>query len=110
MDDLISRQAAKDAFMKATGDGDKVEFCWWVLDSVPIVNPAENGGCWGCQCAMLGQAPVKRGKWNETGDRGGRNYACGCCRFTFIVDTCMGEPMWNYCPNCGVRIRGTNDE
>lgn len=54
----------------------------------------------------LDVVPVKRGKWNETGDRGGRNYACGCCRFTFIVDTCMGEPMWNYCPNCGARMDG----
>lgn len=50
--------------------------------------------------------PVNHGEWNETGDRGGRNYACGCCRFTFIVDTCMGEPMWNYCPNCGAKMDG----
>lgn len=47
---------------------------------------------------------VKHGKWEETGDKGGRNYACNCCRFAFIVDTCMGEPMWNYCPNCGARM------
>jgi len=36
--DLISRQAAKNAFMKATGDGDKVEFYWQVLDSVPTID------------------------------------------------------------------------
>lgn len=49
--------------------------------------------------------PVKHGKWVETGDKGGRNYACNCCRFSFIMDTCMGEPMWNYCPNCGASMK-----
>ena len=43
MDDLISRQAAKDAFMNASADGDKVEFCWWVLDRVPNIDPVEHG-------------------------------------------------------------------
>lgn len=45
MDDLISRQAAKDAFMKATADGDKVEFCWWVLDGLPTIEPIRCGEC-----------------------------------------------------------------
>lgn len=57
--------------------------------------------------------PVKHGKWKETGDKGGRNYACDCCRFTFImdiiIDTCMGKPMWNYCPNCGARMDGEEE-
>lgn len=39
MDSLISRQAAIDAFTNATSDGDKVEFCWSVIRSVPPAQP-----------------------------------------------------------------------
>lgn len=108
MKDLISRQAAKDAFTKATGDGDKVEFCWGVLDSVPTIDPAENGGCWGCQCDLLGQAPVKHGKWQSTDDGwDGIYYVCSeCgCPWTLIDGTPYDNGM-NYCPNCGARMKG----
>lgn len=33
-EDTISRQAAIDAFMSATSDGDKAEWCKWVLERV----------------------------------------------------------------------------
>lgn len=33
--DCISRQAAIDAFMTSTSDGDKAEWCKWVLDQLP---------------------------------------------------------------------------
>ena len=35
MRDLINRQAAIDAFMTATCDGDKAEWCTWVIKHVP---------------------------------------------------------------------------
>lgn len=35
MDDLISRQVAVNAFMKATADGDKAEFCIDVINGLP---------------------------------------------------------------------------
>ena len=35
MDDLISRQAAIDAFFNATSDGDKAEFCVAVVKNIP---------------------------------------------------------------------------
>ena len=49
MTDYISRQAAKDAFMKATADGDKVEFCWWVLDKLPIIDAVPVVRCKDCK-------------------------------------------------------------
>ena len=53
----------------------------------------------------------RKGKWIATKEWGGRNYSCSCCNFSFIVDTCMMEPMWNYCPNCGARMmKGEEDE
>lgn len=39
MRDLIERQAAIDAFMTATSDGDKAEWCKWVLTQVPSAQP-----------------------------------------------------------------------
>ena len=88
MTDLISRQAAILELRIWWDDPEDNRSTSQVMDSLPTIDP------------------VKHGEWNETGDRGGRNYACGCCRFTFIVDTCMGEPMWNYCPNCGAKMDG----
>jgi len=38
-EDAISRQAAIDAFMKVTSDGDKAEWCKWVLEQLPSVQP-----------------------------------------------------------------------
>lgn len=37
MDDLISRQAAIDAFFTATSDGDKAEWCEYVIKTLPSV-------------------------------------------------------------------------
>ena len=54
--------------------------------------------------------PRKKGKWIATQEWGGRNYSCSCCKFSFMVDTCMLEPMWNFCPNCGAEMKGEEDE
>lgn len=32
-------------------------------------------------------------------------YICSSCNESYKVDTCMGKPMWNYCPNCGADMR-----
>ena len=39
MSDLIDRQAAIDAFMTSTSDGDKAEWCEWVLKQLPSAEP-----------------------------------------------------------------------
>lgn len=33
-------------------------------------------------------------------------YICSSCRESYKVDTFMGKPMWNYCPNCGAEMLG----
>jgi hypothetical protein len=43
-DDLISRAAAIDAFMTATSDGDKAEWCRWVLKQLPSAQPEHSEG------------------------------------------------------------------
>lgn len=39
MEELISRQATIDAFMNATADGDKFEWCKWVINQLPSAQP-----------------------------------------------------------------------
>ena len=31
-------------------------------------------------------------------------YSCSVCQRTTEVPTSMGEPLYNYCPNCGARM------
>jgi hypothetical protein len=45
MSDLIERQAAIDAFMTATSDVDKAEWCKWVLEQLPSVAKDTNVPC-----------------------------------------------------------------
>ena len=42
----------------------------------------------------------KTGKWVAFNGK----HFCSNCGNSFDVDTCMGTPMWNYCPNCGSRM------
>lgn len=63
MNDLISRQAAIAEAYDVVIDGNvfkvvQVE----TLYGLPTIDPAENGGCWGCCCEKLGQ--VKHGKYS----------------------------------------------
>ena len=39
--DLISRADAIDAFMTATADGDKAEWCKWVINQLPSAQPEQ---------------------------------------------------------------------
>lgn len=82
MDDLIRRQAAKDAFMKATADGDKVDFCWWVLNGVPTIDP------------------VKHGKWFNTSTDIPKLSMNVCSECGFQYPSAI-RPRFNFCPNCG---------
>lgn len=31
-------------------------------------------------------------------------YICSACKRSYKVDTCMGKPIWNYCP-CGAKMK-----
>lgn len=46
-DDLISRKTAINTFMTSTSDGDKAEWCKWVLEQLPSVQPILT--CDGCR-------------------------------------------------------------
>ena len=48
MDDLISRRAAIEAFLTETSDGDKAEWCIWVISQLPSVQ-SETIACADCK-------------------------------------------------------------
>ena len=123
MDDLISRQAAKDAFMNATADGDKVEFCWWVLDRVPNIDPVKYGK-WNVikkrpmdeeETALSYERTINKlekaisverhGKWIPRIATG--NIAlieCSECKFHY--PEVLGTFSFYYCPYCGAKMDG----
>lgn len=58
-------------------------------------------------------AQRKKGEWKPFDLTYGRSiYACSCCGNGTEVPTDMGEPLYNYCPNCGADMRedGEADE
>lgn len=55
------------------------------------------------------QPERKKGEWlpdNHIYER----YVCSVCRQSHKVATCMGNPMWNYCPSCGAFMGGEQDD
>ena len=54
--------------------------------------------------------PVVRGEWVKLdAHKGIEQFKCSICQSECYVPTCMGEPMYGYCPNCGADMRGEDD-
>lgn len=68
---------------------------------------------WAIQ-AMKGdieESAERKGKWIWMGDKGDSRFMCSVCKSKENVPTCNGEPIiWEFCPNCGARMRGEKDE
>lgn len=67
----------------------------------------------GYGCALIEDAPtveaepVVHGEWIKLDmHRGMANHKCSVCKQECYVPTCMGEPMYCYCPNCGATMDG----
>lgn len=106
MDDLISRQEAMELCgeklidMKANPDfyddaishyggsryNDGVNTCIDVIEELPSAQQEQKTGRW---------IPFYEG-----------SFVCSKCKRDYKVDTYMGEPLWNYCPNCGAKMEG----
>ena len=49
--------------------------------------------------------PVRHGKWIKLDMHAHlADHKCTACGQECYVPTCMGEPMYIYCPNCGARM------
>ena len=48
----------------------------------------------------------KKGKWlPDNNNYIEERFICSVCGRSYKVDTCMGKPMWDFCP-CGADMRG----
>ena len=56
---------------------------------------------------MLQNAEKPKGEWKPFDLTWGRNvYFCTACKESIEVPTVNGQPSYNYCPNCGARMKG----
>ena len=90
MSDLISRQAAIDAFMTMTSDGDKADWCKWVLKQLPSAQPERKAGKWIKHISDIYPADS--------------TMECNVCHAeqTLLCDD-------NYCPNCGAKMEDDHE-
>lgn len=47
---------------------------------------------------------VKHGRWESCCNLVGEYFKCSECEYKAEVPTCMGEPIFIYCPNCGAKM------
>ena len=97
MSDLIDRQAAIDALDECYCGGEDSCGEPWIYkeNAVEAINMIE----------PLPSAQQKTGKWMpDTMCYYEERFICSECKGNYKVDTCMGKPTWNYCPNCGARM------
>ena len=102
MDDLISRQQAIDGMRKLQrwnvvrgynkNEGFLYDDVMYLLEKLPSVQP-ERKGRW-----------IKLDMHAHLAD-----HKCTACGQECYVPTCMGEPMYTYCPNCGADMRGESE-
>ena len=52
------------------------------------------------------QPERKTGKWlPDNNNYYEERFICSVCGRSYKVDTCMGKPMWDFCP-CGAKMEG----
>ena len=106
MDDYISRKEA----LAALGEEPYV----WDEDSDSEIQEYRD---WECHYNAISAIPaanvveVKNGLWNHFDlTRGRRVYVCTVCEQSTECPTEMGKPIYAYCPNCGAKMDGGQDD
>lgn len=102
--DCISRQAAIEALERAKQNiRHNIERA--IGDAIcEILDEVESG------VKQLPPIQPKRGRWIKLDmHRGMADHKCTACKQECYVPTCMGEPMYAYCPNCGAKMEVNNE-
>ena len=60
------------------------------------------------QAPTIDAVPVVHGRWEKSQYSG--YLVCSACRDVYVDDRWLNNKKWNYCPNCGADMRGTEDE
>ena len=93
-DDLISRQNAVDAILELSEKvADEMLFIDAIVDEIENIPSAE---------------PERhRGEWIEDGHERGFSE---CSKCGYIAVSVITERLYNFCPNCGADMRGTDEK
>ena len=113
MSDLISRQAAIDALDEQIRQCDKAlsSFDISIKDEFAVKVERASLVAFRETLEYLPSAEPKRGRWIKLDmHRGMADHKCTACKQECYVPTCMGEPMYAFCPNCGAMMKGENNE
>ena len=96
MSDYISRADTLAKIKEYCIDGDSVVHKWFdTMGIEEVIN------------TMPSVSAERVGEWIWCGDKGDSRFMCSVCKCKENVPTCMGEPtIWDYCPNCGAKMRG----
>ena len=98
MSDLIDRQAAIDALKGCYCGGEDSCGEPWIYENHAVK-----------AIEQLPPIQPKRGRWIKLDmHRGMADHKCTACEQECYVPTCMGEPMYAFCPNCGAKMEVTN--
>ena len=54
--------------------------------------------------------PIKHGRWIKCCNLMGEYFKCSECGYKAEVPTCMGEPIFTYCPICGSKMDSKDGE
>lgn len=115
MSDLISRQAAIEAIKRAIWDKYTAKDAIDAVCNIPSAEQ-EHATCYldspceyqNINIALPSAEPeiiVKRGRWVKLDIHPHlADHKCTACGESAYVPTCMGEPMYLFCPNCGARM------
>ena len=69
-----------------------------VMSVEEILDTYTNEGC----PSIYSNPERKTGKWlPDNNNYYEERFVCSECKGNFKVATCMGKPMWKFCPNCG---------
>jgi len=85
----------------------------WLINITADIGKAEHRDLWHYEQAlseikeMLESEPEpKNGKWlPDNNNYYEERFICSVCGRSYKVDTCIGKPMWDFCP-CGADMRG----
>jgi hypothetical protein len=91
MSDLIDREQAIKAIQESEfGFTFEVDVAIEAVKALPTVAPER-----------------KKGEWKPFDLTWGRSvYSCTACGETMDIPTEMSKPIYNFCPNCGMDMRG----
>lgn len=109
----LAKQATIDGQPRAIKRAAKIVADFPAADVCPyyVGNKHDRGDdslCRKAECEVKAVRPIKRGKWvkAEVQPYFRKHYnveVCSVCQY-------RKSGKWNYCPNCGADMRGTNDE